>query len=199
MDLEEMLARATAELEAAEAEYRAAQQRLDDLRTMREGMRLAMERYGPATPENANSGAAAGQPVNGTAQGSEPTAGANVKQTAHGQAHGVLAAPKRTAASTRRPKRRTARRQKPAANQTDICIAALAEFGRAASNAEIRERLSEQGHNFDAEQVRSAFSYLMRRERVVRVQPGVWALAPGPAAPPPSNSHAVSNGAESAR
>jgi hypothetical protein len=48
VDLEELLARATAELQTAEAEYQAAQKRVDELRTMQDGMRLAMKRYGPA-------------------------------------------------------------------------------------------------------------------------------------------------------
>jgi len=48
MDPEQMLTRATVELEAAEAELRVAQQRVEELRTIQQGIQLAIQRYGHA-------------------------------------------------------------------------------------------------------------------------------------------------------
>jgi hypothetical protein len=47
MDIDAMIAMATADLAAAEAQYRAAQERMKELETIRDGLTLAKQRYGP--------------------------------------------------------------------------------------------------------------------------------------------------------
>src|SRR5439155_26208587 len=67
VDLDEMLRRASSDLERAESDFRAAQERMtaaqrhmDQLRAMREGARMLIERYGQAAPvvQVADTGAA---------------------------------------------------------------------------------------------------------------------------------------------
>jgi hypothetical protein len=47
MDLDEMIDRAAAEFAVAEAQFRAAQARMKELETIRDGLTLAKQRYGP--------------------------------------------------------------------------------------------------------------------------------------------------------
>jgi hypothetical protein len=155
MNLDEMLTRNTADLEAAEAELRTVQQRVDELRTINEGMRLALERYGQApTTDPAQAGS--------RDQGRTSTA-------------------KAAAGAARRPRRKPTRRSHPQVSQSELCLGVLREVGRPISSAEVRDHLADQGHDFDAEQIRAAFAYLLRKERVVRVEAGVWSLPPGDA------------------
>jgi hypothetical protein len=151
MDLDEMLTQSTAELEAAEADLHAAQQRVDELRTIQEGIRLAKSRYG--------------QTVTNQQGGPRPAAG----QTG-------LANTKTTSNPTRR-RRRSAKRTQPQASQSEQCLQLLTEFNRSATNAEVREELANRGYVYDPEQIRAAFAYLLRKQKVMRVAPGEWALA----------------------
>ena len=153
MDLDDMLTQSTAELESAEADLQAAQQRVDELRTIQEGIRLAKNRYGhvQATTED---------------ETAPPTATATVTST------------KTPVSPARRPRRRSAKRGHPQVSQSDLCLGLLGELGRPASSAEVRAQLAEQGHTYDPEQIRAAFAYLLRKEKVVRVEAGVWALPP---------------------
>jgi hypothetical protein len=153
MDLDDMLAQSTVELESAEADLQAAQQRVEELRTIQEGIRLAKNRYGQA--QAATQGQAA------TLTGTVPSA-----------------SPKAAGSPARRPRRRPAKRGHSQVNQSDLCLALLAELGRPVSSTEARERLGAQGHIYDAEQIRGAFAYLLRKEKIVRVEAGVWALPP---------------------
>lgn len=150
MTLDEMLARNTAELQAAETELQVVQQRVDELRTINEGMRLAMERYGQASP-------------------TEPTATAPREQ-------GRTSTSKATTTPNRRTRRKPTKRAQPQASQSELCLGVLAEVGKPISSMDVRDHLERQGHNLDAEQVRAAFAYLLRKDRVVRVEAGVWAL-----------------------
>src|SRR5260370_33173350 len=111
MNLDEMLTRNTAELEAAEAELHAVQQRVDELRTINEGMRLALERYGRASTTE-------------QAQAAPRDQGASRAKTA--------------ASSTRRPRRKSTKRSQPQEGQRQLCLGALARYGEPASSAEAR-------------------------------------------------------------
>jgi hypothetical protein len=147
MNLEDLLKQSAEELATAEADLQAAQQKVDELRTIHEGMRLAQQRYGQ-------------------------------------QIQAVPASQTRTAKASsnagRRPRRKTTKRSQP--SLSDKCYQVLVDDKRPASSAEVREILEGQGYVLDAEQVRSAFAYLLRRERVVRVETGVWDLPPDVAA-----------------
>jgi hypothetical protein len=169
VDLEKMVAQATTDLEAAEAQLHAAQQRVEELRTIRDGLRLGMERYGSAELGSAD--------VHGTA--TYGVTGASSTVTA-GSTRVTVTSARRRRPAKRRP---AARRPNPEVSQTELCITALKDFAKPASTTEIRERLNEGGHQYDAEQIRSALAYLLRRERVVRLGsgvPGVWTLPPAP-------------------
>jgi hypothetical protein len=170
VDFEEMFTRATAELDVAETKLQAAQQRVEELRTIRDGMRLAMERYGPAKPSPPGQDEPEG--TKGASTGTKVTAGT---------------------------KRRTVRRRQtgrpaPEVSQTDLCIVTLTEFGRPTSTTEIRDRLLENGHSYNPEQIRSALAYLLRQNRVERVTNGVWAL-PGAVTGAPVNGSALNGSA----
>jgi hypothetical protein len=150
MDLDDMLSRADNELAAAEAELEAAQQRVAELRTIQQGVRLALQRYG---------------------RGSTVVHVPAAEQTTPGDDATAKA-------TSRTPQgiRQAGSHPKSEVNQSDLCIETLQEFARPASSAEVRERLRQRGHEYDPEQIRATFAYLLRKERVVRVSPGVWAL-----------------------
>jgi hypothetical protein len=166
MDLDDMLTQSTAELESAEADLQAAQQRVDELRTIQEGIRLAKNRYGQAQAST---------------QG----------QTAPPAGTTPAASPKTAGSQARRPRRRSPKRGHSPVNQSDLCLALLAELGRPVSSTEARNRLAEQGHTYDAEQIRGAFAYLLRKDKIVRVEAGVWALPPNqnPAGDSPASAY----------
>ncbi len=152
MDLDEMLMKSTTELESAEADLLAAQRRVDELRTIQEGIRLAKNRYGEAQPAPQDQ--------------SEPLAAAQAG----------LSNPKSGGGASRRRRGRPAKRGHPQVSQSDLCLKLLADLARPVSSGEVRERLVQKGHAYDAEQIRSAFAYLFRKGKVVRVEPGVWEL-----------------------
>jgi hypothetical protein len=211
VNLEEMLAKATAELEVAEADYLAAQQRLNDLRTMQDGLRLAQERYGATPDEAPNREQAPAEAANAAGPAIEPApamtgdAASSVPSVpkpapaADAQLPGGAGdegSRSRTSGRTGRgSKRRPAKRRPPQVSQTELAAKILREApDRTGSNAHIRGRMAELGHSFDAEQVRAALAYLKRRERVVSVAPGVWQLVEAePAAAAPA-LHPMLNG-----
>ena len=160
MDLDDMLRRADAELAAAETELQAAQQRVTELRTIQQGVRLALQRYGR---------------------------GSTVVPAAERATPGEDAAAMATS-KTPQSIREAGSHRRSEVNQSDLCIETLEEFARPASSADVRERLRQRGHEYDPEQIRATFAYLLRKERVVRVSPGVWAL-------PSDHSTAGQNGA----
>ena len=163
MDPEQMLSRATAELEAAEAELRAAQQRVEELRTIQQGIQLAIQRYGHAvtlpTPTQGDTA-----PV--------PSSGGDGGQAA-------IYAP-----SSSSPVPSTIIHSTVVVTHSDLCMETLKEFGRPTSSTEIRERLRQRGHEFNAEQTRGTMAYLHRKQRVTRTAPGVWVLREHAAAAP---------------
>ena len=154
MDLEDMLSRVTAELDAAEAELVAATKRREELRTIQQGIKLAMARYGGAVATPTPS-AGDTTPPSGSDGG-----GANVLHDTAPASH-VHAAVNHV---------------KSERNQSDRCVETLREIGRPASTVEVRERLRQRGYEYDAEQIRSTLHYLRRKERVIRTAPGVWAV-----------------------
>ncbi len=161
MDLEEMLGRATAELESAEAELRATQQRVEELRTIQQGVQLAIQRYGHTvtlpTPPLAEAAPVPNSDGDDAGVANDPSTSSRLQLT-------VIPA-------------------KPDVTHSDLCMEALREFGRPASSTEIRERLKQRGHQFNAEQTRGTMAYLLRKQRVIRTAPGVWVLR-GPATAP---------------
>lgn len=147
MDLDQMLEQSTAELESAEAELQAVQARVDELRTMREGIRLARDRFGQS-------------------------------QTGRHDQAADSATRSRTKSAARRPRRRSTKRQQPQTSQTELCLQILADLGRPVTSNEVRQLLADQGQIFDAAQIRATFSYLLTKDKVVRIAPGTWALPP---------------------
>ncbi len=154
MDPEQMLTRATVELEAAEAELRVAQQRVEELRTIQQGIQLAIQRYGHAV--------------------ALPTP--TLEDTAHVPSPGGDSGEAVYDPSTSSRVPETMIHVKSDVTHSDLCIATLREFGRPARSTEIRERLRQRGKEFDADQTRGTMAYLLRKKRVVRTAPGVWAL-----------------------
>jgi hypothetical protein len=152
MDPEEMLSRATAELESAETELRAAQQRVEELRTIKQGIQLAMQRYGHAvtlpTPSLGNDASVPGSGGGGVLYDS----------------------------STASRLHETTNHAKSVVTQSDLLVETLKESGRPTTSMEIRQRLRQRGHELTAEQTRGGLAYLLRKERVVRTAMGVWAL-----------------------
>lgn len=149
VDLDEMLRRATADLERSEAEARLIQQRLDEararvneLRVMRDGARMLVERYGETD---------AATPV--------PTSqevGSGGKPRLDGGHAPVL----------------------EDINQAELAMMMLRETGRATHTDEVYERQKAAGYPYDHEQIRSALGYLLRKGRIQRVGSATW-IAPG--------------------
>lgn len=147
MDLEEMLRRATADLERAESEFRAAQERMeaarshmDELRSMRDGAKMLAERYG--------------QEERG-ARGTAPERPPAVRMMGGGGGAVTVGG----------------------LSQTDLCAQVLRDFGTSATTQQVHERLLSTGHALELDQVRSALGYLVRKKRAVHVGPATWRLA----------------------
>ena len=148
MDVRTALARAVAELEGAEAELRSAQERVNQLRTIRDGLELAVERYvsdldGVAGREtervvpSSDTGGAAGTPEHRT-----------VSQAAQSEPE----------------------------SHTEISYDALKSLSGPQSTDEVHGRVVEHGHPLNREQVRNALTYLRKTGRIIRVAPGTWAI-----------------------
>ncbi|SRR6266568_6642185 len=68
----------------------------------------------------------------------------------------------------------------PGVTQGELCLRVLAEMGRPATAKQIRDRLAEEGREFEAAQIRTALKYLSRKGKVMNAgQQGLWQL-PGP-------------------
>jgi hypothetical protein len=152
LDLEQMLSRADAELESAESELQAIQQRLEELRAIKRGVKLAMQRYGSDITGSSPPMRDANQ---ATTNGDEAP-----RSSCESIPAGGLAAPLLS----------------PDAPHGDLCIEVLRVLKRPASSLQVRDHLMQRGRELDAEQVRNAFQYMLKRGRVVRTEPGVWAL-----------------------
>jgi hypothetical protein len=157
MDMRAGLARVTAELTIAEADLRSVQERVDRLRTIREGLLLAVETYEKPLADTGGALDQLSVDVDPAQSAEKPT-----RQDLPG-----IPAP-----STRRR----------APSQTDLSLAALRVLGGPASTREIRDRIIAAGYKHKPEQIRSALTWLLTKERVERVAPGTWAL-PGEAPP----------------
>ena len=154
LDLEQMLSQADAELESAESELQAVQQRVEEIRAIKRGVQLAMQRYG------------------GGVTGSSPSTGDAATQASTANGDDFL----RTSPQSTPTGHSIASLIRPDTPHGDMCIEILRELKRPASSLEVRDHLVERGHGLDIEQVRNAFQYMLRRRRVVRTKPGVWAL-----------------------
>lgn len=154
MDIKAALARAVAELEEAEAQAAAIQERVRELQAIRDGLQLAMDRYDPEVGDRTVS-----SEIDGTTTASE------------------------AAAETRAPLPGIPRANSETGelSQSDLSFAVVTAVGRPVETTEVRNLLNDAGWTFTQEQVRSALTYLFRSERIIRVAQGTWAL-PKPAA-----------------
>jgi hypothetical protein len=156
MDVDEMMRRASKDLEEAEAQLAAAEGRVAELKTIRDGLRFALQRYGQTQAAEA------------------------VKPKAE------------------EPTLRPARAGKPLDGTIgDMVLAVLGDAGRPLATVEVREMINASGRRLNREQVRSALHYLVRKDRISRVGPGLWTL-PGERRPTtdfgPADSAAGPNG-----
>ncbi len=138
VELQDLIDRATADLTEAEAALAAAEGRVAELQTIRDGLKYALQRYGQAEV------AEAGKPK--ADRGEAPAA---------------------AVVSTEKPL---------TGSYGDMALAVLREAGRPLSTAEVREAINARGQNLNREQVRGAVHYLVRRDRISRVGPGLWIL-----------------------
>jgi len=168
VDLDEMISRATAEIDEAEAQLRAAQARLGELVTIRDRLLRAEQRYAPGGTSPAMSAPPVAAAPAGTALPAS-LADASALVLVPGQDGGGAQEQEDTEAAQEIP-------------QTDLCITALGEFTRPATALQIRDKLAEAGYELTRDQVRSALGYLLRKKRVARTKPGLWRL-PRPASP----------------
>jgi hypothetical protein len=153
MDIKAVLARAAAELEEAEVQAAAIQARVQDLRAMRDGLQLAMDKYDPADGS-----------ISATSQVGE------IAVAGDGEDGGVqlpLGIPTPDSVAGER-------------SQSDLAMDVVSALARPTETVEVRNLLKAAGWNYSQEQVRSALTYLLRTERIIRVAPGTWAL-PKPA------------------
>jgi Ribonuclease R winged-helix domain len=58
----------------------------------------------------------------------------------------------------------------------EMVLMVLREADRPLSTAEVREAINASGQQMNREQARSALHYLVRKERISRVGPGLWEL-----------------------
>ena len=141
---DEDLADAEAEVRAAQDRVAQAQQRVDELQELRRGFTLAIERYGEAA----------------IPAGEEVTAPAE--------------APKRR---SRRSRSKAAPQTSAEPSLADAGLAVLAEFGRPATTDEVYRALVESGRQVKVEQVRSSLGYLEQSaKRIKRVGRALWEL-----------------------
>jgi hypothetical protein len=146
VDVAQVMERVEDDLAKAEAELAAAQGRVTELRSVRDGFKLAIERY---------------------AATSLPAAKPEPRRIRPEDAEALRAI--RNEAAHAENSRISALRQ------MDAALWALQTIGRPASTREIYEFLAQAGRNDDYEQVRSATTYLRRRELIRRVTDNLWA------------------------
>lgn len=155
MDLSQIRRTAAANLESAEAELEALQQRVEELRIVVQGLDLAEKLYsdpGVVPP---------------TSDGNKrPDLQIRDRSSAQATSYAIEV----------KPAAELGIQVKTEIPQSDLCLAALKDFDQPVSSAQIRERLNHQGYEFNAEQIRGAMAYLLRKDRVVRTSPGMWAV-----------------------
>lgn len=152
MDVRAALARAIAELAGAEAELRSAQERVDQLRTIRDGLELAVERY-----VSDQDGVAARE----IERAIRPSCAATA---AGASENGSTASPLA---------------QSESGSPMEISYDALETLSGPASTDEVHSKAVESGHPLNREQVRNALTYLRKIGRIERVAPGTWVIPPG--------------------
>jgi hypothetical protein len=149
--LDEWLKQSTEELAVAEADLQAAQQRVTELRTIQDGIRLAQQRYGQQ----------------------------DLAEPAASESRPAKAASNAGRRTRRKTASKTAKR--PHTGHSTLCYDTLVELGGRTSTTEVTKVLLERGYDIDSEQVRNSFAYLVRKGQVERVEAGVWSLATTPA------------------
>jgi hypothetical protein len=163
MDIKAALARAKAELDDAEAQFKAAQERMRKLEAVRDGLELAVDMY------ELDEAGAEGQEDRDTTESTE---------SGSVQLRRLPGIPDPPAVDG-----------KPA--QVDIAYAAVKERGEEIATTAVRVRAADAGYPLKYDQVRGALTWLEKQERIVRVAPGVWALPPAVTNSPMMNGHVV--------
>lgn len=151
-DTKAVLARVTADLEVATAELQVAQEKVNRLRVIFEGLQLAVEEY--ETPPTAHQT---------TAQKQEDSPESSDRRDEELHRPSLPGIPDGSG-------------EGEAVSQVDLAIAALTALRRPASTHEVQEKIAAAGYDRSHEQVRGALTWLLKTHRVVRVAPGTWTL-----------------------
>ena len=174
MQLDEALERAVSELEDAQAMLRAAQGRVRELETIRDGLQFAVARYDKQPHRDREQMGPADETDQITVDGgagpvSAPPGDPEVADTVPSDPRGADTVPSAPDILGQAP-----HAEPP--SQSALTLAALKALGGEAATHQVRGRLVAAGYTYDQEQVRNALTYLTRRNRVRRVAPGMWAL-----------------------
>lgn len=158
MDIRSTYARAVADLEKTEARLQEVQARVNELRAIRDGLKLALERYEKPLEDQ----------------------GAAVEHLSVERAQADGTAPRRS--TSRTPAKRKRRAKGKTVRQTDLALAALKELGEPASTHAVLNSVNATGATgptgqpFTYDQIRGALTWLLRQDKVERPAPATWAL-----------------------
>jgi hypothetical protein len=109
---------------------------------------------------------------------------------------GAVEAPESVSAEAAKPGAAPTRKRfgkpVPEITNSDLCVRALEQIGKAATTRDVREKIREFGYELDQEQVRGSLKYLAgRKDGIVQnPQPGVWLLRKEGTAAPSGNGAA---------
>ena len=137
MNVDEMMRRASKDLEEAEAQLAAAEGRVAELKTIRDGLRFAVQRYGQGQAVEAAEAKMVDPVIRVRPVAPKPSGGTSLG---------------------------------------GMVLKVLGDAGRPLSTSEVRESVNALGQQMNKEQARSALHYLLRKERIGRVGPGLWVL-----------------------
>src|ERR1700733_5364241 len=144
MDLKAALARAKAELDEAEAQFLAAQERMSKLEQVRDGIQLAVDLYEVPEPEDHEHAL--------SAEPEEPGGPEDAGDTPLRRLPGIPDPPPHDG--------------KP--SQVDLARAAMEEFGGRATTNEVRSRVEAAGYFYKYDQIRGALNWLEHKGIVKR-------------------------------
>jgi len=158
VDIEAIMRRVEADLETAQASLRAAQGRVNELLTVREGLRLAVERY---SDELTASGP--------TSLTESPASEEQERTETLTLVPAVTGVGTPGAAPSINPSTSNGAGSALPFRQADACMILLEQAGRPLTTREVFERMQKAGRPENHEQVRSALTYLKRVRRIRRV------------------------------
>jgi hypothetical protein len=169
VDIEALIKRVEMDLETAQAGLRAAQGRVDELLTVREGLRLAAERYPDAVAANTSE-----PEPDEMATGDQEPDGTSVSALAGSAVSDSFA----TGSLDGRGINGTGSMLH--LRQADACMVVLRTAGRPLTTREVFNRMQQAGRPEEHEQVRSSLTYLKRVKRIRRVG-HEWEISDAPA------------------